>query len=289
QQLKTISNVAVHRSFIRVSEVLNMSHSTVSLHIRSLEEELGVPLVDRSSRPPTLTKDGFDLAEQASRVLDLIEGIKQRSNKHTIAGSLHIGVVPSASSLLVPQALQRFRARYPEVEITITNSLSQELAQQVKAGKLDLAVTTEPRFPQHGLSIHHVATEPLYVLALGTCPETDPLELLCNYPFIWFSRNTWVGQEIERQLDELGLSFPVNFEMDGLDAIAAMVRHGLGVSIVPKRVGEQNFHQELKAIPFGSPQHSRQLVMLRRKNDPLHHICDALLQELKEVAGHPDA
>ena len=123
---------------------------------------------------------------------------------------------------------------------------------RVHSGELDAAVVTEPSQLQTGLSWHMFAEEPLMVIApKGTAGKTDR-ELLAAGPFIRFQRFAWAGRLIDTHLKDRGIKVHTGMEIDSLEAIASMVEHGLGVSVVPDRVGA-NLPDNIEKIPFGEP------------------------------------
>lgn len=117
-----------------------------------------------------------------------------------------------------------------------------------------------------------VLDEPLVVIAPPGVPAATDADLLRSHPFIWFSRKTWAGQQIERRLLDRHIRVREAMEVDSLEAIAALVRHGLGVAIVPSHASASDLTQ----VPFGDPQMARTLVMIARPRSPKARLFDAL-------------
>ena len=278
RHLASLIAIADHGGFAAAGAVLGRSHSAISLHIKALEEEVGVTLVDRAARPAVLTPEGEQMVEQARRLQRVLEDIVALRPGQHLSGRLSVGVVPTAMAHLVPPALSRLRSAHPDVQLEIRTGLSGELAAAVAAGDVDAALVTAPDLAPDGLEMRLVAEEPLIVLApAGT--DGDDATLLSAHPFIWFSRKTWAGQQIERRLLDRGIRVQPVMEIDSLEAIEALVRHGLGVAVVPDR----GLAGDLVRVPFGDPQATRRLVLLTRPRPPRARLIDALMEALTPV------
>jgi len=283
RQLRTFIAIAERGSFTAAGGAVGLSHSAVSLQVKALEEELGVPLVDRASRPPRLTQHGEALVGQARRMAGILEEIRALGADAALAGRLAVGVVPTEMVHLLPPALARLRARHPELAIRVVSGLSSELAQAVRSGELDVAVVTAPDLPPEGLVLREVAREPLVVIAPADAPGGSDGELIAQHSFIWFSRKTWAGQQIERLMAARGLAPREAMEADSLEAIEALVAHGLGVAVVPERA-RAPISPGIRRLPFGDPQAARHLALVERTGNSKARLAAALHEELVAAA-----
>lgn len=282
--LRTILAISEYPTFVSAGEALGLSHSAVSVHIKGLEDELQTVLVDRNRRPFALTDKGMALVEHARRILEITDEIKALASEQTLIGSLTLGVVPSSLVNLVPPALAKIRDSHPLLKLQIKADLSRELTQQVRNRDIDVAIVTAPNQPLEGLRVQKICAEPLNIIAPASAKETNANDLLNSHPFIWFNRRTWAGQQIEQQLIRMKIHVRSVLEVDSLEAIESLVRHNIGVSITPQRVCAPSYTDDLRIIPFGSPQIHRELVMISRINNPRARLSDALYQELKSLA-----
>lgn len=278
--LRTMVAISQYPSFFAAGEALGLSHSAVSVHVKALEDELQITLVDRSRRPPVLTDKGMAMVEHAKRMLAISDEIKALASEESLIGSLSIGVVPSSLINLVPPGLAALRETHPKLQIRLKADLSQELAQQVRNRDIDVAIVTEPGQVMEGLRAQSICEEPLNIIAPASAAGESAEELLTTNPFIWFNRRTWAGQQIERYLIENRIHVQSVLEVDTLEAIESLVRHGIGISIAPKRVCSPPYPDDLKIIPLGKPQKYRELIMVDRENNPRARLVDALYNEL---------
>lgn len=278
--LRTMVAISQYPSFFAAGEALGLSHSAVSVHVKALEDELQITLVDRSRRPPVLTDKGIAMVEHAKRMLEISDEIKALASEETLIGKLSIGVVPSSLINLVPPGLAALRQTHPKLQIRLKADLSQELAQQVRNRDIDVAIVTEPGQVMEGLRAQSICEEPLNIIAPASAKGETARELLTSHPFIWFNRRTWAGQQIERHLIERKIHVQSVLEVDTLEAIESLVRNGIGISIAPKRVCSPAYSDDLKIVPLGEPQIYRELIMVDRINNPRAKLVDALFAEL---------
>jgi DNA-binding transcriptional LysR family regulator len=277
RHLASLVAIAEHGGFGAAGAAVGRSHSAISLHVKALEQALGTRLVDRSVRPPVLTADGEALLSEARRLLGVLDDIAALARSDRLAGRLAVGIVPTALTHLAPPALAHLRRAHPEVAISIHAGLSGELAGMVGAGELDAALLTAPDLAPEALRLRPVAEEPLVVAAPADAPEESDAELIAAHPFIWFSRRTWAGQQIERRLLDRGIRARGAMEVDSLEAIEALVRHGLGVAVVPDRTGPGGSAPPgLKFRPFGRPQAVRRLALISRPQNGKARLIEAL-------------
>jgi DNA-binding transcriptional LysR family regulator len=275
RHLKTLIAIAEHGSFAAAGEAIGLTQSAVSLHVKSLEDDLETKLFDRTTRPPRLNTRGRNLVDRARDIIEQCE---------SLSGSLDIGSVPTLLSGILPPALSAIRATHPDLRIRVSSGLSADLVGRVHKGELDAAVVTEPSQLQTGLSWHMFAEEPLMVIApKGTRGSTDR-ELLDAGPFIRFQRFAWAGRLIDTNLKDRGIRVNTGMEIDSLEAIASMVVHGLGVSVVPDRAGA-SLPDGIVKIPFGDPLLNRVIGVVERRDNPKAHLIRALVEILSGLAG----
>ena len=194
--LKTLVTISEQPTFSAASELLGLSHSAISLHVKAIEDELQVILVDRSRRPVVLTDRGIAVVERARHIFEIYDEILSLSSSEHLVGSLRVGVVPTAQINLLPPALAQLRTAHPQLRISVMTGLSAELAQQVRNREIDVAIVTEPDEPLEGLRTRVVCREPYFVIAPPSGEAGTDAELLTSHPFIWFSPKTWAGHQI---------------------------------------------------------------------------------------------
>ena len=286
RHLRTLIAVSEHGSFAAAAEAVWLTQSAVSQQMKALEEELGIVLFDRNKRPPQLNHQGKALIQRARQLVYLYDGLKDLgSGAGDLEGLLEIGAVPTTLTGIVPRALGALRAAQPSLQVRVVSGLSADLLARVDRGDLDAAVVSEPKPVPRTLNWSPVADEPLMVVAPATETLDDYRAILESRSFIRFNRSAWVGQTIQTALQDMGIEVQETMELDSLEAIWQMVRHGLGVSIVPMRCVEDNAAMDLKTVPFGDPPRRRTLGLLERQEHLKTGLTAALLRELQSVSG----
>lgn len=141
RQLRSVEAVARHRHFTRAAEELHVAQSALSHQIRRLEEELGTPLFERTSRRVTPTEAGQAIAARARRVLAEVEGARAEVDelRGVLRGRIWIGPLLPAGDLDVPGLLARFRQAHPGVEVGLREGIAAEMLRLLAADELDAA------------------------------------------------------------------------------------------------------------------------------------------------------
>jgi DNA-binding transcriptional LysR family regulator len=286
RELRTFVAVADRGSLSAGADALSLSIPAISGQIARLEGEIGVALFDRSTKPARLSPRGRELLVRAREIVTLYEQLAARDSATTeLTGRFALGSIPTALTSVIPKALLALRAAHPRMHITVHHGLSPSFADLLQRGEIDAAIISEPRDPLPGLVWDFFAEEPVMVVAPLDARGTTDIALLREYPYIRFNRHFWVSQRIEDALVSRRIVLRESMELDSLEAIALMVRHGLGVSIIPvSHVDFLRFHR-LKAIPLGKPPLLRRIGLAERAGNPKAAITGALMSALRSAAG----
>jgi DNA-binding transcriptional LysR family regulator len=286
RELKTLIAVADHGGVSAGAEAVHLSIPAASAQLGNLEREMRTILLDRSHKPARLTAAGQALLVRARVITNLYEqAIEAASESHDLSGTLALGSIPTALNSVLPMALIELRELHPRLQVTVHHGLSPSFVDLLRCGDVDAAIISEPRSPLPDISWEPFADEPILVIApRGAIGRTDE-SLLSKYPYIRFNRHFWVSRRIEDALAARSIPLRQTMELDSLEAIALMVHHGLGVSIVP--VSDESFlrFHRLKAVPFGQPPLTRRIGLARMPSSPKSNLVAALLVALKRAAS----
>jgi DNA-binding transcriptional LysR family regulator len=145
RRLRAFHAVAERRSFSEAALALGYAQSVVSHHVAALEQEFGLTLVDRTRRPVGLTEAGERLNEHAAAVLGQVSAAEDelRALAGLLTGTVRVGAFLSACTSFVPQALARFEAAHPDVEVELEQLEPAPVLRRLRAGELDIAVVWE--------------------------------------------------------------------------------------------------------------------------------------------------
>lgn len=284
RELKALVAVAERGSLSAAADALSLSIPAVSAQVASLEQELGIELFDRTRKPARLRSDGERVLARAREVLALYERLAE-PDEAGLVGSFTLGSIPTALTSVIPRALLAFRAGHPRLHVRVHHGLSPMFTDLLRQGQVDAAIMSEPRAPLPDIVWQAFAEEPVMVIAPLSARATSDVGLLRELPYIRFNRHFWVSQRIEEALVSRRIVLRETMELDSLEAIALMVRHGLGVSIVPvSHAGFLRLHR-LKAVPLGRPPVSRRIGLAERIGNPKARVTRALAEALVHAAA----
>ncbi|MBO8185853.1 LysR family transcriptional regulator [Streptomyces spirodelae] len=240
QQMRYVAAIAETGSFTRAAERCLVVQSALSHQVARLEKELGARLFERNSRMVRLTDAGRAFLPAAQQAVDAAERARAEvaATVGEVSGRLAIGTIPTVAAVDLPAELGRYRVRYPRVHITVRSGSSEDLVEEVRAGSLDLAfLGVLPGFRPKGVRDMELATDELVAVVapghpLARAPEVD-LARLAEETFVDFAEGSAARSQSEEAFQAAGLARQVAFEVTGVEFLAAFVRNGLAVGMLP--------------------------------------------------------
>jgi DNA-binding transcriptional LysR family regulator len=231
--LDSFVTVVDNGSIAEAARRLRLTPAAVAQRVRALESEIGARLLIRSGRNVQPTEAGAAILSRARAFLGEVRDLKSIAANDRPSGQLRLGSFHTALSGLLPNILALLEQTYPQIEVYIVRGTSVDLYSKVLAGELDAALIAQPPFviPKVG-DWRLLREEPLIVLTAASASTRDPHAILASEPFIRIDRKTWAGQLVDGYLRKAGIRPHERFELDSLEAIAAMVDRRLGVSLV---------------------------------------------------------
>ena len=142
-QLRSFLAIVDSGSFTKAAERVHKTQSAVSMHIRRLEEQLGCTLFVKQGRGARLTEEGEKLIEFARRIVQVEAGAFAALSRKGLRGAARLGIPDDYAESFLADILARFNRRHPLVEVSVVCEASTDLAPQVAAGALDLALITD--------------------------------------------------------------------------------------------------------------------------------------------------
>jgi DNA-binding transcriptional LysR family regulator len=283
-QLRSLIAIEDAGGFSHAADKLFVTPSAISHQMRELEDELGVSLFDRRSRPPRLNAHGHAVAERGRDLLarfDLLSELARSPGK--IGGRLMLGCVSGASSDLIPRALASLHASHPAVRVSIEEGLSEALANRVRKRELDAAIITELPDPERELKSLLITEEAMLVVAPPDCRLANWREVLTSYPFIRLNRSAGMGKIIDRALRDQDIEVDEIMELDSSETVVGMARAGLGAGIIPAGRMRRVPRGEVVVMPFGEPPIYRRVVLVERRNNPRSDLSQLVYDAVRQV------
>ncbi|AGT08548.1 LysR family transcriptional regulator [Paracoccus aminophilus] len=249
--LESFVEVVECGSLAAAARRLNLTPAAIAQRLRGLERELGQALITRVGRTVRPTASGLAVLPFARRLLADAHDLRAIAAHDTPAGELRLGSTATALTGLLPRVIPHLRARWPQVEFFVRPGSSIDHFHAVLTGELDAALIVRPPVPvPKALSWLTLRDEPLVLILPEEMVGNSASEILREAPFIRYDRNQWGGQIVERYLRTNRLKTHDFLELDALDAIAALVSRGAGVSIVPDWAPPWPENLHLRKLPL---------------------------------------
>lgn len=224
--LQTFLAVAQTRSFTQAAERLGLRQSTVSQHIRKLEEEAGRRLFIRDTHSVTATADGEAMVEFARNILAANERAQRYFAGSHVRGRLRFGASEDFVSSRLPEVLREFVRTHPLVEFELTVGLSGELNEKLARGELDLVCGKRRRGAEHG----RLVSRDRLVWVSGDPSSFDPSTPV---PLILYSPPSITREIALAELERCGRAWRIVCTSGSLSGLRTAALAGLGVTIVP--------------------------------------------------------
>ncbi|KZE63739.1 LysR family transcriptional regulator [Fictibacillus phosphorivorans] len=270
RQLTYFHAVAKYKSFTKASGVLHLSQPALSKMVKSLEDELEMELIDRSSRKIELTEAGEIVFEQSRMILDSLDNLSANlyDLMHLKKGKIKIGIPPLIGFLFFPKLIKKFKTRYPDIKIQMVEHGANEIQQEVHDGLLDLAIVVLPA-DQEEFEVVSFIEEQLLLFVHSSHPyanrKTVEMKELSEELFILFKEGFTLHDRVIHECLKAGFHPKISYESSQWDFISGMIGEGLGVSIFPQSISEKVDSDSIKAIPIVNPTLPYQLAIIKKK------------------------
>jgi DNA-binding transcriptional LysR family regulator len=306
EQLQAFLAVAETGSFGQAARKCEVTQSTVSRQIQSLEADLGLPLFHRTN-VAKLTLGGEQLLPHARKICQEWQNAMQEL-ADLIAGKqpeLCVAAIHSVCSHYLPPVLQKFCRDYPDVQLRVTALGSDRALKVLRDGLVDVAIVMNNRFLTSSpeMVVEILYEEQVEVLMSSEHPLTEyqqvPWSELVNYPQVVFKDGYGMQRLVQEQFARLGAKLNAVMELNTLDAFRGVVRQGELIALLPQSaLVEARSDPTLAIRAIANPAQSlpsasnlvsttdshltRQVVLVtthdRVQIPPIHHFCQLVRQ-----------
>ncbi len=296
-ELRYIVALARERHFARAAAACFVSQPTLSVAVKRLEDELGLPLFERATGEVNMTPIGEQIIAQAQRVLEQAALIPElaRSGKDPLAGPLRVAAIHTIAPYLLPLLVRALVHRAPRMPLVLEEGYTHELLERLRRGDIDAAVVALP-IPESGFVQRELYEEPFHVampaghewaqqkridasllreetmllLGAGHCLRDQVLEVCPEA-----ARLTGGGDGSRR-----------TFEGTSLETLRQMVASGLGITVIPASALPARPRRDDLIVyrPFAAPVPTRRVVVACRRSFARMPAIDALAQAVRETA-----
>jgi DNA-binding transcriptional LysR family regulator len=236
RQLQVFEAAARLGGYTRAAEALYMTQPAVSMQIRQLEEQAGMPLFDQIGKKIHLTDAGRALYRHAQAILGKVTEAQQELEemRGVRRGQLDI-TIASTANYFAPKLIAAFCQRHPEVKVTLDVSNREHILARLADSEKDLAIMGRPP-EESNLVAHPFLANPLVVIAAPNHPLAGKRRLtlarVATEPFITREPGSGTRGAAERHFSEHGVAFEAAMEMSSNEAIKQAVQAGLGLGVV---------------------------------------------------------
>ncbi|OOG63968.1 DNA-binding transcriptional regulator OxyR [Rhodanobacter sp. B04] len=287
RDLQYLVALAEHRHFGRAADACFVSQPTLSTQIKKLEDELGVPLVERTPRKVLLTEVGRDIAIRARDVLNEIEQIRgvARRTLDPESGTVRLGIFPTLGPYLLPHALPLVRAAFPRLELLLVEEKTEAVLRLLREGKLDAGILA---LPLHEDSLHteFLFEEPFLLAVSGDHPLAHrqaqlKLDDLSNQNLLLLEDGHCLRDQALEVCHMAGAGERSGFRATSLETLRQMVAANVGITLLPVTAVKPPVApvENLHLIEFKGHPPSRRIAMVWRKSSAM----DGFLRRLAAI------
>lgn len=291
-QLEYVLAVAKEKHFGKAAESCHVTQPTLSMQLQKLEEELEVLIFDRSKNPIEVTDEGKLIVEQAKKIIGEHKKLYSiiDENKDEISGEFKLAVIPTLSSFIIPLFLKSFSEKYPKVNLIITESITEEIIEEVNSGEIDAGLLVTP-LNEKNITERKLYFEPFYLFAsrnheLYKLDQVSEDQLKLEDIWLLNKGNCFRDQVLNicRAVKENDIESNIRFESGSFETLKKLVLSGYGYTILP--------HMAVKELPedqkdmvkeFAAPTPTREVSLIHSKDCVKHKILNALEEEILAI------
>jgi LysR family hydrogen peroxide-inducible transcriptional activator len=294
RDLKYLVALADHRHFGRAAASCFVSQPTLSTQIRKLEDELGLPLVERSPRKVMLTPAGLEAAARARSIVAEIEQLKEaaRRSRDPEAGTVRLGIFPTLGPYLLPHVIPNIRSRFPQLELLLVEEKSDELLNRLRDGRLDAALLALP-LDDDQLHAEFLFEEPFLLAVSGQHPLARRHHLdvqeLSSQKLLLLEDGHCLRDQALAVCRLFGANEKSEFRATSLETLRQMVAADVGITLLPTLSVKPPVPRSdnIRLLDFqGDDRPSRRIAMAWRRSSAMTGFLEQLAEQFKRL---PDA
>ena len=289
-KLEYLLVLARERSFGKAAEQCGISQPTLSAGIKSLEEMLGVMLVQRSSRYLGLTAEGEKVLEWARRIVGDARAMRQEVTalRHGLVGHLRIAAIPTALAM-VSALTTPYRARHPNVRFTILSRNSVEVLSMLENLEADAGLSYIGNEPLRKMRAVPLYSEHYRLLTSADSPLGDRAQVtwaeVGRIPLCLLTPDMQNRRIINRLLRATGAEPEPTLESDSMIVLFSHVRTGRWASVMPEKIADiLGLTERLRSIPIVEPEAVQAIGLIVPAREPMIPLAAALVAEARLLA-----
>lgn len=290
RQVRMFLAVARQSSFRAAAERMSASQSAVSIQIKDLEERIGMPLFDRTTRVVKLTPAGAELLVEFERLAATADEVRVKSAQLAAgrSGQLKIGALPSIAEKFLPRVIAAFRQELPKVHLSIFETVEQDLVGAVKAGRCDIGLTSA-RMLERGMTFEALFSDGLVAVmqkshALAACEEVS-IAQLAPEALILTQWGTSLRLAVNQAFADEGVDIVPAFEVTYITTAIGFAMEGLGIALVPPDSIRHIVHPDIVSRPLAGQAGARVMGLLQMDGTMSYPLQRRFIEVVRTLAG----
>lgn len=288
-QLKYTLAVAEHGNFTTASDKCFVTQPTLSMQVQKLEEELGVVIFNRSTKPLQVTDIGKKVLFQAKKIVDESSRMNDvvSEEKGIIGGTLKVGIIPTVSSTLLPLFLNIFLKKHKNVELKIEEFNTETINQKLEDNTIDCAIAATP------LNNNRIIERPLYYEPfIAYVPEhhflagnkTLGVDDLSNGDILILKDGHCFRNQVLNLCSFEDLNKQYELKSGSFETLINLSNNGPWMTIIPYLHSNNLSPKNLEnIIPFEEPSPAREISMIYSKSQLKLPVINALTTTISSV------
>jgi len=288
RQLMYFVEVVKQKSMTRASEKLHISQPALSKGIKSLEEEIGMTLINRSNKTHELTDAGQIVYEYAQKIMAQMDEMATTLHDMTnlARGSITIGIPPMIGSLFFPKVIVAFHKPYPNIHINIKEYGAAKVVKSVEEGEFEIGIAVLPLTDESSFNVFHLVSEEIKLIVNEQHKLADRNQVhmkeLKEEEFIFYSEEFALYEMMKRGFINEGFEPNIIFKSSQWDFMIEIVAANLGISMLPESICSRTTNNQVRFMDL-KPVTNWQLAVITKKDRYLsvagRRFIDFILQQ----------
>jgi len=289
RQLRVFRSVAEGRNFSRAGDQVGLSQPAVSRSILELESQLGLKLLDRTTREVVLTEAGQSLAARLERVLDDLDQTLQDVAGLASArgGKVRVASSPTLSANLMPGCIATCAVQAPGIQFLLLDRIQQDVLDSVRSGEVDFGVVIEPSEAED-LHCEAILDDPFVLVAPPAHRLAQKASVrwtaLDGESLVLLDHASGSRRLIDQALERHGAHCEVKQQLGHPTTVFRMVEAGIGISVMPELSLPPEGLPQLVVRPL-VPRVQRAIMLIRRRNRALSPLAERVWGIVRETAA----
>ncbi|KGQ51667.1 transcriptional regulator [Gallibacterium anatis] len=288
RDLEYLVALSDHKHFRKAADACHVSQPTLSGQIRKLEDELGILLLERTSRKVLFTQSGLLLVDQARNVLKEVQLLREMASNQgkDMTGPLHMGMIPTIGPYLLPYVIPMLRESFPELEVYLYEAQTHQLLEQLEKGQIDCAIVALVKDTSAFIEIP-IYDEAMLIAVSDQHPlaqeDEIPLEKLKQYEILMLDDGHCFRDQALGYCFVAGAKENTHYQATSLETLRNMVAANAGITFMPElAILNERSREGVKYIPCTNPRPYRTIGLIYRPGSPLK----ARYQRVAELIGN---